>query len=135
MNDAKAAIHELFKKIKDIKSKAEQSEVMVQEICGDIKQLDWAKKHLTATISALKRLQMLVTAIDRLTDMAGKREYREAAELMGAVNQLSKHFDAYSKVLTGRCTFPLKVHVLTSLIFITSCNLACLYALKHRFLK
>ena len=59
VEDARAAIAQLFQKIKDIKSKAEQSEVhiallkpqfifhgvqvMVQEICADIKQLDYAK--------------------------------------------------------------------------------------------
>ena len=31
----------------------------MQEICRDIKKLDYAKKHLTATITALRRLGML----------------------------------------------------------------------------
>ena len=43
----------------EIKSKADQSEAMVQEICRDIKKLDYAKKHLTTTITALRRLGML----------------------------------------------------------------------------
>lgn len=46
-------------KIREIKSKAEQSETMVQEICRDIKKLDFAKKHITTTITALHRLTML----------------------------------------------------------------------------
>lgn len=32
---------------------------MVQEICRDIKKLDYAKKHLTSTITALRQLGML----------------------------------------------------------------------------
>ena len=32
---------------------------MVQEICHDIKKLDFAKKHITTTITALHRLAML----------------------------------------------------------------------------
>jgi len=32
---------------------------MVQEICRDIKKLDYAKKNLTSTITALRRLGML----------------------------------------------------------------------------
>ena len=36
---------------------------MVQEICRDIKKLDHAKKHLTHTITALRRFAMLVTAV------------------------------------------------------------------------
>jgi hypothetical protein len=46
-------------KIREIKGKAEQSEMMVQEICRDIKKLDFAKKHITTTITALHRLTML----------------------------------------------------------------------------
>ena len=50
---------ELMYKIREIKTKAEQSETMVQEICRDIKKLDFAKKHITTTITALHRLTML----------------------------------------------------------------------------
>jgi len=46
-------------KIHEIKTKAEQSETMVQEICRDIKKLDCAKRHITTTITALHRLAML----------------------------------------------------------------------------
>lgn len=88
----------MFDKIKDIKGKAEQSEVMVQEICADIKQLDVAKRHLTTTITSLKRLQMLITAVDRLQDAASRRQYQDAAQLLEAVNQLFTHFDEYDEV-------------------------------------
>ena len=60
---AKAAIEELFGKIGEIRRKAEASEVMVQEICRDIRKLDHAKTHLTHTITALRRLAMLVNAV------------------------------------------------------------------------
>lgn len=60
---AKAAIEELFGKIGEIRRKAEASEVMVQEICRDIRKLDFAKTHLTHTITALRRLAMLVNAV------------------------------------------------------------------------
>ena len=52
--------------MREIKSKAEASEVMVQEICRDIKKLDHATKHITATITALNRLAMLGTVLNRL---------------------------------------------------------------------
>lgn len=48
-------------KIREIKTKAGQSETMVQEICRDIKKLDFAKKHITTSITALHRLTMLGT--------------------------------------------------------------------------
>ena len=60
---AKTAIEELFGKIGEIRRKAEASEVMVQEICRDIRKLDYAKTHLTHTITALRRLAMLVNAV------------------------------------------------------------------------
>ncbi len=54
---------ELFTKIRDIQRKSEESEAMVQEICRDIKKLDYAKKHLTNSITALRRLAMLTAAV------------------------------------------------------------------------
>ncbi|ETI39943.1 hypothetical protein F443_14530 [Phytophthora nicotianae P1569] len=98
LKEAKMATQQLFHKIRDIRGKAEQSEVMVQEICRDIKQLDYAKRHLQTTLTALKRLHMLVNAVDQLEFMSSQRNYREAASLLEAVNQLFTHFDGYTNV-------------------------------------
>lgn len=92
------AVEELMYKIREIKSKAEQSETMVQEICRDIKKLDFAKKHITTTITALHRLTMLVSAVEQLQVMASKRQYKEAAAQLEAVNQLCSHFEAYRDI-------------------------------------
>ncbi|KAG2602718.1 hypothetical protein PVAP13_5KG704800 [Panicum virgatum] len=89
---------ELVHKIHEIKTKAEQSESMVQEICRDIKKLDCAKRHITTTITALHRLTMLVSAVEQLQVMASKRQYKEAAAQLEAVNQLCSHFEAYRDV-------------------------------------
>ncbi|KAK6136212.1 hypothetical protein DH2020_030044 [Rehmannia glutinosa] len=89
------AVQELIYKMQEIKTKAEQSESMVQEICRDIKKLDFAKKHITITITALHRLTMLVSAVEQLQVMASKRQYKEAAAQLEAVNQLCSHFEAY----------------------------------------
>ncbi|XP_043700892.1 vacuolar protein sorting-associated protein 53 A [Telopea speciosissima] len=95
---ATSAVEELMYKIREIKTKAEQSETMVQEICRDIKKLDFAKKHITTTITALHRLTMLVSAVEQLQVMASKRQYKEAAAQLEAVNQLCSHFEAYRDV-------------------------------------
>ncbi|KAK8966481.1 hypothetical protein KSP40_PGU008820 [Platanthera guangdongensis] len=92
------AVQELMYKIREIKTKAEQSETMVQEICRDIKKLDFAKRHITTTITALHRLTMLVSAVEQLQVMASKRQYKEAAAQLEAVNQLCSHFEAYRDV-------------------------------------
>jgi hypothetical protein len=93
-----ARAQELNGHIVEIKSKADQSEAMVQEICRDIKKLDYAKKHLTSTITALRRLGMLVSAVEQLEEVAGRKRYRDAANLLEAVNQLAAHFEAYKDI-------------------------------------
>lgn len=60
---AQSQIGELAARIKEIQAKAEASEGLVQEICRDIKKLDYAKKHLTNAITALRRLAMLTGAV------------------------------------------------------------------------
>mmetsp|Transcript_11475 Transcript_11475/g.19299 ORF Transcript_11475/g.19299 Transcript_11475/m.19299 type:complete len:759 (-) Transcript_11475:81-2357(-) len=98
LESGKAAMAELFQKVREIKGKAERSEQMVHEICRDIKSLDYAKRHLTLTITALKRLQMLVTAAEQLSVMTRERMYVDAANLLQAVNQLLSHFEGYSGI-------------------------------------
>lgn len=56
---AKNSIQDLFAKIREIKRKASESEQMVQDICRDIRDLDFAKKNLTTSMTALKRLHDL----------------------------------------------------------------------------
>lgn len=98
LDKSKMEIQELFGKINEIRRKAEQSEVMVQEICRDIKKLDYAKKHLTYTITALRRLAMLVNAVDQLQRAVERQEYSEAAHLLEAVQQLSQHFQSFAQI-------------------------------------
>ncbi|KAI4965794.1 hypothetical protein ZWY2020_048177 [Hordeum vulgare] len=68
------AVQELMYKIREIKTKAEQSETMVQEICRDIKKLHPPKLthnvHTSCPVSAVEQLQV----------MASKRQYKEAAD-------------------------------------------------------
>ena len=66
IHDAQICINDLIIKIQNIKEKATESEQMVQDICCDIKKLDYAKTHLQSSITALKRLQMLLTAVGKL---------------------------------------------------------------------
>ncbi|KAI7874765.1 hypothetical protein K492DRAFT_168869 [Lichtheimia hyalospora FSU 10163] len=95
---AKGAIKTLFQNIQDIKCKASHSEAMVQEITQDVKSLDYAKRHLTHSVTALKRLQMLVTAIDQLESMSQNNQLEGSAQLLQAVVQLMQHFKSYKSV-------------------------------------
>jgi prefoldin subunit 5 len=66
LEEAQRIIRKLFVQIADIKAKAEQSEENVKEITRDIKQLDCAKRNLTAAITTLNHLHMLVGGVDNL---------------------------------------------------------------------
>jgi len=68
--DCKLSIQELFSKIREIKSKTDMSENMVKEITRDIKQLDVGKKNLTASITTLNHLYMLLSGMEHLQNYA-----------------------------------------------------------------
>ncbi|KAI9012778.1 Vps53-like protein [Gaertneriomyces semiglobifer] len=93
-----AAIQELFNNIKRIKEQAADSERMVQEITRDIKSLDHAKKNLTSSVVILRRLQMIVSAVDQLRNLSSRKQYLETAQLVQVINQLQSHFKTYRSV-------------------------------------
>ena len=95
---AKADLSELFKKIDDVRERALKTERAITEMTADIKQLDNAKKNLTLSMTALKRLQMLTTAYDQLQALSRTRQYRDCAQLLQAVIQLVAHFKSYRSI-------------------------------------
>lgn len=92
--------------IRAISAKAETTERMVQDICKGIRELDWAKKHLTTTITSLKRLHMLVrfqraalcsrnthsrvlvqvSAVEKLDALSSQKQYAEIQKLLSAIH-------------------------------------------------
>ena len=92
IKETQASIQDLFKKVKSIKEKAEQSEIMVNEICCDIRKLDNAKKNLSESITTLQKLHMLVSGVEQLQKDASTRSYDRAAHLVRALNDLFQHF-------------------------------------------
>lgn len=95
---AKADLSELFKKIEDVRERALKTEQAITDMTADIKQLDNAKKNLTLSMTALKRLQMLTTAYDQLQALSRTRQYGECAQLLQAVIQLMAHFKSYRSI-------------------------------------
>ncbi|SDA00050.1 BZ3500_MvSof-1268-A1-R1_Chr9g10412 [Microbotryum saponariae] len=91
-------IGELLSQVTAIRDAATESEMVVREITRDIQSLDLAKRNLVASITALKRFQMLVNAFDQLNRLAKSRRYRETAQALGAVKQLSSYFKTYGSV-------------------------------------
>ncbi|GFH10136.1 Vps53, partial [Haematococcus lacustris] len=90
---------ELYDRVKEIQHKAEESETVVQDICKDIRKLDFAKRHLTNAITALRRLAMLTAAVTDLEACSGRRDsYKKSANLLEAVHQLMEYFQQYEDV-------------------------------------
>lgn len=98
LEEAQKVIRQLFVHIADIKAKAEQSEEMVKEITRDIKQLDCAKRNLTAAITTLNHLHMLVGGVDSLQTLTKKRQYGEIVMPLQAVMEVMKHFHNYMEI-------------------------------------
>lgn len=96
--DAQAGMAELFQRIQDIRTKAETSEKMVQEITRDIKSLDYAKKHLTTSIRTLNHLKMVVGGVDSLEALVKHRQYRDAANVLSAMLNVLEHFEQYKEI-------------------------------------
>lgn len=98
---ARNAVMQLALRIKDVKEQAQKSEEAVLEITKDMKRLDYAKRHLQRTITALKRLHMLLHAAEqlRMAAMISERQpvpnYKVAAHLIDATKLLLGHFEGY----------------------------------------
>eukprot|EP00798_Chlamydomonas_sp_ICE-L_P006224 gene6224-2841_t len=96
---AHAQIAELFVKVQGIQQKSGESEEVVKEICRDIKKLDFAKNHLTASITALRRLAMLTAAVSDLEAASKRRDqFKKCANLLEAVHQLMEYFQQYDDI-------------------------------------
>ncbi|XP_046604385.1 vacuolar protein sorting-associated protein 53 homolog isoform X1 [Neodiprion virginianus] len=98
LEDAHKVIRQLFIHIKDIKDKAEQSEETVKEITRDIKQLDFAKRNLTSSITALNHLHMLVGGVDSLKALTQKKQYGEIVMPLQAIMEVMQHFSNYMDI-------------------------------------
>lgn len=88
----------LVQKFESIKNRAEESEEKVKTICSEIKSHDNAKRNIQTSISALKNLIMLITAIEQLRKFCIKKEYKQAADLILATEELCNYFKEYENI-------------------------------------
>ncbi|ORX68396.1 hypothetical protein DL89DRAFT_204848, partial [Linderina pennispora] len=93
-----AGIALLYERISAMKAKARESERTVQDITQDIRALDFAKRNLTAAMTTMKRLQMLVASVEHLRVLAKQQRYKEAAQAVLAVNGLREALAGYERV-------------------------------------
>lgn len=98
IQEAKADLAELFKKVEGVRRRAIETEETITQMTADIKRLDNTKKNLALSMTALKRLQMLTTAYEQLKELSSSRQYKECAQLLQAVIQLMAHFKSYRSI-------------------------------------
>lgn len=96
--EAQSSIVDLFGQIRDIKTKAAESEATVRDITRDIKQLDVAKRNLTTAITTLNHLHMLVGGVITLKKLKEERQYGDAANLLQGLQEVILHFQSYSDI-------------------------------------
>lgn len=86
----------------NMKGLAEVTGNTINSMTANIKSLDYSKKNLTFTMTTLKRLQMLVTAYDRLEKQLEKqkqvKDYLEIKQLLSAVLELNKYFQDFKSI-------------------------------------
>lgn len=98
LEESRESIKEVFGKIGEIKTKASNSEQMVNDICSDIRDLDFAKRNLSLTTKALSNLQSIVQELERLKTMTERRNYSEVANLTEAVKETLRLFADWSQI-------------------------------------
>jgi vacuolar protein sorting-associated protein 53 len=95
IQDAKRTIAELYTKIAEIRQRAVHTERMVNEICANIKQLDYAKRNLMVVGQCLKTMQMMSTTVEQLRQHAARKRYRSVADLLNSSRQFAQQLHGY----------------------------------------
>ncbi|OUC46796.1 hypothetical protein D917_01553, partial [Trichinella nativa] len=98
LEQTKQAMRELFGRIMDIKRQTDMSETTVKEITRDIRQLDLAKKNLTASITTLNHLHMLVSGLESLESFVKTKNFRDISNLLPGIQNVLEHFSQYMTV-------------------------------------
>ncbi|KAJ2707423.1 Vacuolar protein sorting-associated protein 53 [Coemansia sp. IMI 203386] len=98
MESTRIAIDDLYQRISEMRAKARTSERTVLDITQDIKALDFAKRNLTQTTTAMRRLQMLIAAVRQLRQLKIQKRWGEAATVVSAIAGLSEGFSGYEQV-------------------------------------
>ncbi|CAG5085345.1 Oidioi.mRNA.OKI2018_I69.PAR.g10870.t1.cds [Oikopleura dioica] len=95
LDEAQVDLQKLVSSIMEIKTRAEESERMVSEITRDIRQLDQAKRNLTASITTLNHLHIVLDGVENLEKATTARDYGLVATLLPGVSNVIEHLDVY----------------------------------------
>lgn len=92
----------LIDSFQNLKGLVEATGSTINSMTANIKSLDQSKKNLTFTMTTLKRLQMLVTAYDRLEKQLEHekqiKNYLDIKQLLSAVLELNAYFQDFKSI-------------------------------------
>ncbi|CAB3401364.1 unnamed protein product [Caenorhabditis bovis] len=97
LREAQSAMEELEKSIGNIRESTKSSDEIVREMTRDIKQLDVAKRNLTASITTLHHLHILLNGVESLGAWVDKKDYSSIARQLPAILNVLQLFDAYKE--------------------------------------
>jgi hypothetical protein len=92
LGGVKTAMHTVARHVTEVREGAQRTEATVDEICRDIRALDNAKRNITQSIKCVRRMQMLESAIAKLQHLSRDDDFKEAAPLVHAAQQLLAQF-------------------------------------------
>lgn len=77
---------------------AEEIAAKMNAMTTHIRTLDAAKRNLVNSMNVLKRLQMLVSAFEKLQAALKEKKYKQCAPLVEAAHQLMQHFRSFRNI-------------------------------------
>lgn len=92
---AQETIKDLLAEAEMIKGVSQNADAAVEKVVAEIRELDATKSRLTQTITALKRLSMFVTGLDKLREVCESRDYLQCANMILALQNLAENFQAF----------------------------------------
>ncbi|PAA84950.1 hypothetical protein BOX15_Mlig013578g1, partial [Macrostomum lignano] len=97
---ARAAIADLFDRMRDIKERADRSEAAVLDLTRDIRRLDTAKRNLTGSITALNQVVILINGVDEMKALMlrNDRPYDALAQCLGKIHEVTAGLDRFMDV-------------------------------------
>lgn len=96
--DLSEDISHLATSIGEIKRDSSMTKQSISQMTGSIQRLDCTKKNLVASMTLLKRLQMLVNVNNTLSSILPSHDYKEIYQLLGVLKELLQFFQPYKSI-------------------------------------
>lgn len=98
LTETKESISKLSEKISSIQKQSIQTQKTVAEICRDIQPLNNAQENLTATVTYLRRFQMMVTTLKFFEENVNKQDYQQCSTNLLALTSFFEDFKTYEDI-------------------------------------